>query len=345
MMDLPASISDEQALDDLMTRPSAVLVDFMQAIQTPLVILGGGGKMGPTLAVLAKRAAEAAGRSLDVVSVSRFSNPEAGQWLETRGIRTLSLDLMERELYEQLPDTANIIYLIGLKFGTSQNPADTWATMTLPPALTCERYPQARMVALSSGNVYPLSSTAAGGSREDDALVPVGEYANACVARERIFEYFSRKNDTPLVLIRLFYALDLRYGVLLDLAQKIDRGEPVDLATGYVNCIWQGDANEMILRSLGLAQSPAAALNLTGTERLSVRETANQLGELLGKEVVFKGKETGSALLADTGRMVSALGLPASPINSVLRWTAQWVQRGGRQLNKPTHFETRDGRY
>ncbi len=346
-MDNPAFpfIQDEDTLDEVMTRPRPVLVEMIRSVRSPLVILGAGGKMGPTLAVLAKRAAEAAKHPLEVIAVSRFSNPQARAWLEGRGVRTLSLDLMERAAYARLPDSENIAYLVGLKFGTSSNPALTWATMTLPAAFTCERYPQARIAALSSGNVYPLTPVDGSGSSEDVPLTPLGEYSNACVARERIFEYFSLQNGTPLVLIRLFYAVDLRYGVLMDLAQKILRGEPVDVCMGYLNCIWQGDANEFILRALALAQSPPLALNLTGPQPLAVRDLAAQLAHALGRAVTFTGNEAGTALLADCRRMVERLGPPPTPLDWMIRQTAHWAAAGGRTLNKPTHFETRDGRY
>jgi hypothetical protein len=339
------TIPDEDTLDEVMTRPRSVLVDFIRQVHSPLVILGAGGKMGPSLAVLARRAAEEAGHPLEVTAVSRFSDPKARAWLEERGVRTLSLDLMERSSYANLPDSENVAYLVGLKFGTTGNPAATWATMVLPAALTCERYPGARITALSSGNVYPLSAVGGPGSAEGDPLTPLGEYSNACVARERIFEYSALKNGTPLALIRLFYAVDLRYGVLMDLADKILRGEVIDLQMGYLNCIWQGDANEMILRSLALAANPPTALNLTGSEALAVRDLAVRLGQVLGREVKFAGTEAGTALLADCRKMVERLGELPTPVDVMIRWTAAWALQGGRTLNKPTHFETRDGRY
>ena len=339
------AILDEDSLDEVMTRPRPELVAFIGQIRSPLVILGAGGKMGPSLAVLARRAAAQAGQALEVIAVSRFSDPRARDWLEARGVRALSLDLMERSAYRELPDSENVVYMVGLKFGTSTNPAATWATMTLPAALTCERYPQARVAALSSGNVYPLSPVGGTGSPESAALTPLGEYANACVARERIFEYCSQRNHTPLVLIRLFYAVDLRYGVLVDLAQKILGGEAVDTRMGYLNCIWQGDANAMILRALALAESPPLALNLSGPQALAVRDLAGRLGRAMGREVLLRGQEAETALLADCRRMVERLGAPSTPLEAMIGWTAQWVLRGGRTLNKPTHFETRDGRY
>lgn len=344
-MTTPESLRTEQALDERMTRPRPLLVEYMKNVRSPLVILGAGGKMGPTLALLARRAADAAGTGLEIVAVSRYSNPEARRMLEENGMRTLSLDLMERDGYAALPDSPNVLYLIGQKFGTTENPGATWVTNTLPPAYTCERYPTARIVAVSSGNVYPLTSVDGSGSMESDPLEPLGEYANACVARERIFEFFSRKNGTPIALIRLSYAVDLRYGVLYDIARRVWEGQPVDLRTGYFNCIWQGDANEAILRSLALADAPPYAVNLTGTQWCSVREMAEQFGQIMDRPVILQGQETGSAFLSNIVKMLRDLGEPPTSLDDVIRWTADWVIAGGRSLNKPTHFETRDGKY
>lgn len=338
-------ISSEEELDEVMTRPRPVLVEFMQKVQSPLLILGAGGKMGPTLAWLAKRAADAAGKALEIIAVSRFREAQARQWLEERGIRTLSLDLLEQASYRSLPDAENILYLVGLKFGTTGNPAMTWATNILAPVFTCERYPRARIAALSTGNVYPLTSVHGTGSEETDPLEPLGEYSNACVARERIFDYYAQKNGSPVALIRLSYAIDLRYGVLYDIGWKVFHGEPVDLGNGYFNCIWQGDANEMIIRSLRLASSPAYPLNLTGTSWHTVRQTALQFAEIFQKPVRFTGEESDSAFLSNTRRLKNTLGEPPTPFDRMVRWTADWIKAGGRSLNKPTHFETRDGKY
>ncbi len=344
MSNLPP-IDDEQKLDEALTRPRPILIDFIKTVQSPLVILGAGGKMGPSLAVLARRAAEAAGKELEIVAASRFSDRDVCKWLDERGVRTLSLDLMERKSYNALPDSGNILYLVGLKFGTTQNPALTWATNTLIPAYTCERYPGAKIAALSSGNVYPLTPVHSKGSREADPLTPPGEYANSCVARERIFDYFSSRDSTRVALVRLSYAVDLRYGVLLDIARRVFQGEAVDLTMGFLNCIWQGDANEMILRCLSLARSPAYPINLTGTERLSVRQVAEQFARRMGKEALFQRKEADTALLSNTSRLVQALGAPPTPAERMMRWTADWVMSSGRTYNKPTHFQARDGKY
>jgi nucleoside-diphosphate-sugar epimerase len=344
-MDYPERIETVEALDEVMTRPQPALIEFIQTRPSPLLILGAGGKMGPTLAVLARRAADAAGHALDVIAVSRFSNTRSRLWLEAHGVQTLACDLFDRESLRTLPDAENVIYLVGLKFGTSSNPAATWAANTLIPANVAERYPLARIAALSTGNVYPLAPVNSTGWTESAALTPLGEYANSAVARERIFEYESAQHGTPITLVRLSYALDLRYGVLVDIAQKVFAGHPVNLTSGYVNCIWQGDANDRVIRSLTLASSPPTALNLTGSDVVSVRATAAHFGELMDRPVQFTGHETDTALLSDTTLLRSQLGDPKTPLEAVIHWTADWIMHGGYILNKPTHFEVRDGAF
>lgn len=345
MSRLPESLRTETELDELLTRPSERLVEFIKSVSGPLLILGAGGKMGPTLAVLARRAAEAAQHPLEIVAVSRFSNASSRQWLETHGVKTLNCDLLDANAIGGLPDASNIIYLVGLKFGTAQNPAATWAINTLVPTRVCERYPRSRIVALSTGNVYPQSEVHRGGSVETDALTPLGEYANAAVGRERIFEFHSQRNRTPITLLRLFYAVELRYGVLADIARKVYAREPVALANGHFNCIWQRDANELILRALPLATTPASVWNLCRPEVFSVREVATRLGELLGRIPNFSGSESTTALLGNSSKLCAALDTPTTLMETVLRWTAAWVKQGGRDLGRPTHFEVRDGNY
>jgi nucleoside-diphosphate-sugar epimerase len=344
-MTLPEHIETEDALDEVLTRPMPALVESIKALTSPLIILGAGGKMGPTLAVLARRAADAAGHPLDIVAVSRFSDARKRDWLEARQVRTIACDLMARDAFAGLPDTDNVIYLVGLKFGTAQDPATTWASNTLVPAYAAERYARARIAALSTGNVYPLAPIDSAGWSESDPLTPVGEYANSCVARERIFEYVSRRHGARLASIRLSYALDLRYGVLVDIARKVFAGQPIDVTMGYLNCIWQGDANEFIVRSLALASSPPTVLNLTGSKALAVRNVAQQFGTLMDRPVQFTGEEAPTALLSNTARLRSDLGEPATPLDVVVRWTGHWIMNHGRLLDKPTHFEVRDGVY
>jgi nucleoside-diphosphate-sugar epimerase len=342
---LPASIPTEETLDAFLTRPRAELVQFIKSVCSPLLILGAGGKMGPTLAVLARRAADAAGHKLELLAVSRFSDATARRWLEERGVQTVSCDVFDAEAVRKLPPAADVLYLVGQKFGTTQGPATTWAANALVPARVAERYPDARIVALSTGNVYPFAPVARGGSMESDPLTPLGEYANATVGRERIFEFFSQRNGTRIVLLRLFYAAELRYGVLRDIAERIWTGQPVDLSNGHFNCIWQGDANEMVIRSLALGSSPPAAFNLTSAEVYSVRTVATRLAELLEKPVKFIGTESETALIGNTAKLRTLLGDPPTPLDAMLRWTSGWVKGGGRSLGKPTHFEVRDGRY
>lgn len=337
------SIADESQLDELLTRPSPKLLKFVKEIASPLVVLGAGGKMGPTLAAGVRQAAKESGTDLQVVAASRFSDPIARDWLANRDVETISVDLLDRDALAKLPDSKNVIYLVGTKFGTSQNPSHTWAVNVLAPSHALERYPAARIVALSTGNVYPLTSIQNGGSAESDPLLPMGEYGNAALGRERIIEYYSRRNSTPVVLIRLNYATDLRYGVLVDIATKVAAGQPIDLTTGYLNCIWQGDANDMIIRALPLASSPPYVLNLTGPAVLSVRQLAEQFGQLLGKTVNFTGRELDEALLSNSSQIIRLLGEPPTPLETVIRWTADWVKQGHRLYNKPTHFEVRDG--
>jgi len=343
----PSTVETEAVLEEVLTRPSARLIASIRSWASPLVLLGAGGKMGPTLAVLARRAAEAAGHRLEVIAVSRFSDADARTWLEDRGVRTVTCDLLAPDAgpLRALPDTTNLAYLVGVKFGTSKSPATTWAMNTLVPARVCERYAGARVVALSTGNVYPMSEVSRGGSLEGDPLTPVGEYANAAVARERVFEFCVRQHGVKIALIRLFYAVELRYGVPVDIATQVRDGVPIQLANGAFQCIWQGDANEAVLRALSVAQTEPSAWNLCRPEVYSVRDLATEFGRLLGRAPELAGTESATALLGNPGRLVSELGEPAVGMDRMMAWIADWVRRGGRNLGRPTHFETRDGRY
>jgi nucleoside-diphosphate-sugar epimerase len=338
-------IPSEEALVERLTRPRPVLVEFIKTLRSPLVLLGAGGKMGPTLAGLARRAALAANHLLKVVAVSRFSNPAPRRWLESQDVTTIACDLLDRQSFELLPDTENLVFLVGVKFGTTAHPAATWAANTLVPAYACERYPRARMSALSTGNVYPLVPASGPGPDENHPLAPVGEYGTTAVARERIFEFFSKKNSTPLTLVRLNYAVDLRYGVPVDVAQKVRAGLPVDLSMGCFNCIWQGDANEMVLRCLALAKSPPAVLNLTGPDKVSVRELALEFGRQFGRAPCFAGEESPTALLSSSRRACELLGPPPTSLEMMVQWIAHWLAHDGPTWNKPTGFERRDGQF
>jgi hypothetical protein len=342
---LPDRIDSEEQLDEVLTRPRPLLVDFVRTLPSPLLILGAGGKMGPSLSILVKRAAEVAGHPLEVVAASRFSNDKLLTSLVRSRVKTLTCDLLDADALRRLPDAPNILYLVGLKFGTAQNPAATWAVNTIVPTRVAERYPKSPIVALSTGNVYPLSEASRGGSLEGDSLTPLGEYANAAVGRERIFDYHSQRAHTPIALIRLFYAVELRYGVLVDIARKVYKGELIDLANGFFNCVWQGDANEMIVRALSLASSPPSSWNLCRPEVFSVGAVAARFGELFGRSPRLTGTESAKALLGNSSALCSRLGTPATSLETMLGWIAGWVERGGRDLGKPTHFEERDGRY
>ncbi|MFO0912600.1 MAG: NAD-dependent epimerase/dehydratase family protein [Pirellulales bacterium] len=342
----PERISTEESLDDELSRPNAELIGSFGQLTSPLVILGAGGKMGPSLAWLAARASRESGHRLEVVAVSRFgSDPGIREWLQQRGIRTIVADLSEPADFRRLPDSENVVHLVGMKFGTSSNPGATWVANTLVPANVARRYASSRIVALSTGNVYPLVPISAGGSREADPLTPTGEYAHAAVARERIFEYFSLANQTRITLLRLNYAVDLRYGVLVDVARRIWLGEPIRLEMGYLNTIWQGDANRLVLRAFGLCSSPPTLLNITGVDLISVRQVAERLGELMQRRPRLEGDESDTALISNTDRMLELLPGPQLPLERLLEWVAHWVMIGGRSLNRPTHYETRDGKY
>lgn len=344
-MQLPDLIESEAQLDDLLTTPSPALVESFKSLSDPLLILGAGGKMGPTLAVLAARAAKQAKSAVRVIAASRFSDASSRDYLHQRGVETQVADVFDRQQLESLPDSSNVVYLVGMKFGTSSDPVPTWATNTVAPVHVCERFPQAKMVALSTGNIYPLTAVDSAGSLESDPLTPLGEYPNAAVARERVFQYYSSRNAAPTAMMRLNYAHDLRYGVLTELAQRVWSEEPIDLTMGYFNAIWQGDANDMILRSFEHCQSPAQAINLTSPETYSVRTVASRLGELLERQPQFRSSEAPTALLSNTQRMQQLLGEPQVDLERMLRWIAHWTRIGGVTLGKPTHFATRDGKF
>lgn len=344
-MNLPETITSEAELDRILSEPSPALIEFVGSLTGRLMVLGAGGKMGPSLCMRARRAVEASGADVQVVAVSRFSDSEARAALEGGGIETIACDLMDPGAVDRLPDAGNVIYLVGWKFGTEDNPGRTWTVNTLTPSLVARRYSASRIVALSSGNVYPFRRPENGGSTEADPVGPIGEYAWSCLGRERVFEHWSIENETPLVLVRLNYAVELRYGVLVDIALKIRDGLPVDLSTGYLNCIWQGDANDVIIRSLALAKSPAAVLNLTGPDIQDVRALATRIGARMERPVVFSGEEAETALLNDASYAIETFGEPDVDLRTIARWTADWIRAGGALLDKPTHFEVRDGRF
>jgi len=334
-----------EEVENLLSEPTPETVEAMGNLQGDLVILGVGGKMGPTLARMAKRASDLAGVSRRVVGVSRFSSASLQVSLQSLGIETHSCNLLDRGAYAHLPDAANIVFMAGMKFGSIDQEARTWAMNAFVPGLVSERYRESRIAVFSTGNVYGLSPVGLGGSIETDALSPLGDYAMSCVGRERIFEYFSRMYQMPSSILRLNYATELRYGVLLDIAERVLAGNPVSLHMGHLNAIWQGDASAMSLQSLLHASSPPIILNVAGPELMSVRRIATYFAERVGQEVHFEGIESQNALLSNAQKSFSLFGYPAVSVNEMMEWIAGWVLRGGEKFGKPTHFEVRTGKF
>jgi hypothetical protein len=341
----PASIESTEQLDDLLSEPTPRVIETLGRLDGDILILGVGGKMGPTLARMAVRASQEAGVKRKVIGVARFSNRELPGWLERHGIKPLASDLLDLRQLARLPDAANVVVMTALKFGSSGRPGDTWAVNCWLSANICQRFADSRIAAFSTGNVYPLSPVSLGGSMETDPLLPIGEYAASCVGRERLYDYFSRTNVTPLSILRLNYACELRYGVLVDLARQILAGEPIDLTMGAVNVIWQGDANAMTLASLAHTASPPFVVNVAGPETLSVRRTCEELGRLLGRQPAFTGGEGADALLSNGQLGHRLFGFPRVSIPRLCQWIADWLLRGGELLDKPTKFQVRDGKF
>lgn len=340
-MNLPDRIADAEVLEELMSRPSEGLVADLERVPGDIMVLGVGGKIGPTLARMAKRAAP--GRR--VFGVARFSEPGLRERLQSQGIECIEADLLSREAIAALPDVPNIVFMAGRKFGSSGSQWLTWAMNAHVPALVAERFARSRIVSFSTACVYPFVSTAGAGATEDmEPTAPSGEYANSCVARERLFEHFSHQYGTAGRQLRLSYAIDMRYGVLHDVAQKLVRREPIDLAMGHANIIWQGDSNDWTLRTLAHCTTPISPLNLSGP-KVSIRAVAHALGERLGIAPQLAGQEADTAWLVDCSEARRLYGEPRVDLETMLDWTADWVGRGGATLNKPTHYESRDGQY
>jgi nucleoside-diphosphate-sugar epimerase len=338
-------IHNEPELEERLSRPTEHDIAAMAALDGDLLILGAGGKMGPSLATLARRAADEAGTKKRIIAVARFSDAGAASELRASGIETMTFDLLEPGALAQIPDAPNVIFMAARKFGTCGSEYLTWAMNTYLPGLVAERYRTSRIVAFSSGNVYGLEPVSSDGSTESSPVAPPGEYAQSVLGRERMFEYASSRWQTKAALLRLNYAVDLRYGVLVDIASAVFDGRPIDLRMGMVNVIWQGDANSMCLRSFRHCETPPRVLNITGPEKLSVRELARDFGQRFGKAPVFIGEESASALLSNASNAHALFGRPTVSANQMMDWVAHWISSGGRLLNKPTHFEARDGKY
>ncbi len=333
--------NDVAALEEALSRPSQALIETLAAVPGDIMVLGVGGKMGPTLARMARRAAP----GKRVIGVARFSEAGLRERLQGQGVECIEADLLSREAIAALPEAANIVFMAGRKFGSTGSEWLTWAMNAHVPALVAERFRQSRIVAFSTACVYPFVGTATHGATEAvPPTAPSGEYANSCVARERMFEHFSHQHGTPGRLIRLSYAIDMRYGVLHDVARKVLNRETIDLAMGHANVIWQGEANDWTLRSLAHCDTPTSPLNLSGP-KISIRDVAHALGQRLGIAPVLAGQEASTAWLIDSSQAFELFGPPQVSLDTMLDWTADWVRRGGASLGKPTHYEARDGRY
>jgi nucleoside-diphosphate-sugar epimerase len=342
---VPDMIDTVKQLNDLLSTPDASLIDAFSRIDGDILILGAGGKMGPSLAVLARRALDAAGKSNRVTAVSRFSDAAARRYLDENGVTVIAADMLNPATLHALPDASDVLYLAGRKFGSTGDEPLTWAINAHLPGLAMQRFAESRIVILSTGNVYPLTSAARAGCTESDPTAPEGEYAQSCLGRERIVRYYSEKNGTLACIVRLNYAIDLRYGVLLDIARAVFNRSPVELAMGYVNVIWQGDANRAILHSLALAACPPFVLNVTGNAVLSVRDIAERFAREFGIQVEFTGTEAETALLSNATLFHELMPFPKISIDAMIAWTAHWVMKGGFTYGKQTEYGRTDGRY
>jgi len=347
-MRLPERINSDTELETILAEPSESDLEWIFRLRGDVLILGASGKMGPSLARRVQRAVKRTGSASRVMAVSRFSSPGSDvvrARLDADGIQAIACDLLDPRQIAALPRCDHVLFLAGRKFGTLDRTDLTWATNTVAPARVAEHFRQSRVVAFSTGNVYALVPVDGPAPTEDDPPVPVGEYAQSCLGRERVIEFVSREHAMPALIFRLNYAVDLRYGTLVDIAQRVFGGQSVDLSMGFFNAIWQGDANSYALRSLELCSTPPAVLNVTGPERISVREIAQWFGSAFGRPLRFANTEGQLALLSDSSRCRALLGEPAVPLSVLRQWVAHWVQTGGSSLDKPTHFEVVDGRF
>jgi len=338
-------INTLEELEERLSLPSTEDVAAVSVLQGDVLILGAAGKMGPSLAKLVRRSIEKSGVKKRVIAVARFSDSQVRCDLEKAGIETIASDLLKPGALAELPDIDNVVFMAARKFGTSGSEYLTWAMNTFLPGLVAERFRSSRIVAFSTGNVYGLQPLSSGGATEATPVAPAGEYAQSALGRERMFEYGSNQWGTPVVLLRLNYAVELRYGVLVDVGLAVFTGRPLDLQMGHVNVIWQRDANSACLRSLLHCQSPPLVLNITGPETLSVRHIAEEFGRLFGIEPIFNGRESEMAILSNAAKANAMFGHPTVPPNQMISWVAHWISQGGALHHKPTHFEVQDGKF
>lgn len=334
-----------EELDDILTTPSPELIVDLASLEGDLMVIGSAGKMGPTLTVLAQRALHEAGTGQKVIAVSRFSDVSARERLEAAHVTTVPTDLQDARALAALPDAPNIVYMVGTKFGTTGREYQTWAVNAYVAGRVAERFPNSRFTVFSSGNIYPFRPVTQGGADESVTPAPIGEYAQSCLARERMFEYASRTYGTPVSIFRLNYAIDLRYGVLHDIASQVYAGRAVDVTMGNVNVIWQGDANVIALRALTLAVSPPEVLNVTGPETVAIRWLINEFAQRFDVEPKVTGDEASTALLSNAAKVYARFGYPTLALGTMIDWVAEWIKRGGPTLNKPTHFQEREGNF
>lgn len=335
---------NEAQLEDALSEPTPQLIETLARHPGDIVLLGAAGKMGPSLARMARRASGASGTNRRIIAVSRFSSGGEGAFT-AHGVETIRCDLLNESEAAALPDAPNVVYMPGRKFGSTGDESTTWAINCYLPSIVCKKYAKSRIVAFSTGNVYPFTPPATGGPTEDTPLAPVGEYGMSAMGRERMFGYFSRTLRVPVAIIRLNYAVDLRYGVLVDIARKVRGGEPVDLAMGYFNTIWQSDANAMTLRAFDHCEVPPRAFNVTGPSVVSVRTVCEQFGKRFGVRPQFTGTESETALISNSAHGIATLGPLRVSLDELVAWVADWLLRGGRLPAKPTHFEARDGKF
>ena len=338
-------IQTETQLESYLSEPTDEVISAIASLEGDILILGVGGKMGPSLAKQAKRAIDSAGINKKVIGVSRFSTPGIQLSLIDAGIETIIADLLREDNLKDLPDIQNVIFMAGRKFGSTDNKGLTWAMNTYLPGRIAEKFRDSRLVIFSTGNVYPLTQITHGGATESTEVDPIGEYAQSCLGRERIFEHFSAQFGMPMTILRLNYAIDLRYGILLDIAKKVYTEKPISLEMGHVNVIWQRDANAVALQSLTHSQTPPLILNVTGPETISIRHLALQFGDIFNKTVQLEGEKSETALLSNAGLCHRLFGYPRVTLGQMIEWVAEWVQIDGKTYEKPTHFEVRDGRF